>query len=204
MLDDSLKEIKIILLGESGVGKTCLINVITGGVFDNDEVSSSSCSYREGSYESQNGKKYIYHLWDTAGQEAYRSLNKIFIKNAKVVILVYSIENKESFKALDFWINLVKTEIGENGYIMGIVGNKQDLYERQQVLEEEAINYANKLGYKFKSVSALSDPLGFKRFLEELLVDYIKTVDSSCTDTFNNNSFSIQKKKHKKEKRRCC
>ena len=207
MLDDSLKEIKIILLGESGVGKTSLINVTTGGVFDHDIISSSSCSYKEGSYESKNGKKYFYHLWDTAGQEAYRSLNKIFVKNAKVVILVYSIESFESFKKLDYWINLVKAELGNSGYKMGIVGNKLDLYEKQKVKDEDAKNYANKMGYKFMTTSALEDPFGFKKFLEELLVDYIKTVDSSCTDVFGNFSFKIDKpnsSKDKKRNKKCC
>ena len=143
MTTDLSKGIKIILLGESGVGKTNLINVTTGEDFEQNSMSSSSGSYKEGFYISSTKKKYVYHLWDTAGQEAYRSLNKIFIKNAKVVIFVYAIDNEPSFKELSYWIDLAKTELG-SGFVMGLVANKIDLYEEQQVKEEVAREFAEK------------------------------------------------------------
>ena len=195
---DLNKGIKIILLGESGVGKTNLIRVATGEEFEQNSMSSSSGSYKEGYYISSTKKKYIYHLWDTAGQEAYRSLNKIFIKNAKVVIFVYAIDNEPSFKELKYWIDLAKNELGD-GFVMGIVANKIDLYEEQQVKEEVAIQFAKEQNIKFRTTSALTEPLGFKNFLETLLVDYIKTIDPTCKDEVpvyggnNENSFSLKK-----------
>ena len=206
---DLSKGIKIILLGESGVGKTNLIRVTTGEEFEQNSMSSSSGSYKEGYYISSTKKKYIYHLWDTAGQEAYRSLNKIFIKNAKVVIFVYAIDNEPSFKELDYWINLAKTEL-DNDTVMGIVANKIDLFEEQQVKEEVAIEYAKKQKFKFKSTSALTEPMGFKCFLEELLIDYIKKIDPECKDEApvyggaNDNSFTLKKSEKKKKKSRFC
>ena len=204
MSDDS-NEIKIILLGETGVGKTNLINVITGGVFDGETISSSSCTYKDGTYLAKNGKLYTYHLWDTAGQESYRSLNKIFVKNSKIVICVYSIDSLDTFKELDYWINFVKNEIGNNGYIMGIVGNKIDLYEKQEVSEEDVKNFAEKMGYKFKVTSALSDSHGFKEFLETLLEDYLKNVDPNYNDDINKKSFSLDRNNNnnKKKKKWC-
>ena len=152
-------------------------------------------------------KKYTYHLWDTAGQEAYRSLNKIFIKNAKVVIFVYAIDNEQSFKELKYWIDLAKAELGD-GFVMGIVANKIDLYEEQQVKEEVAIKFAKDQNIKFRTTSALTEPMGFKNFVETLLIDYIKTIDPSFKDEVpeyggnNENSFSLklpgQNKKKKK------
>ena len=204
---DLSKGIKIILLGESGVGKTNLIRVATGEEFEQNSMSSSSGSYKEGFYISSTTKKYTYHLWDTAGQEAYRSLNKIFIKNAKVVIFVYAIDNEQSFKELKYWIDLAKAELGD-GFVMGIVANKIDLYEEQQVKEEVAIKFAKDQNIKFRTTSALTEPMGFKNFLETLLIDYIKTIDPSCKDEVpeyggnNENSFSLklpgQNKKKKK------
>ena len=208
MTTDLSKGIKVILLGESGVGKTNLINVTAGQEFEQNTMSSSSGSYKEGAYISSTKKKYIYHLWDTAGQEAYRSLNKIFIKNAKIVIFVYAIDNEPSFKELDYWINLVKTELG-SGFVMGLVANKIDLYEEQQVKEEVAIEFAKKHNIKFRATSALTEPLGFKSFLEELLIDYIKTIDPTCKDEVpsygsNDNSFTLGKVNNNKKKRKCC
>ena len=132
---DLSKGIKIILLGESGIGKTNLICVATGEEFEQNSMSSSSGSYKEGQYISSTNKKYIYHLWDTAGQEAYRSLNKIFIRNAKVVIFVYAIDNEPSFKELKYWIDLAKSELG-NDLIMGIVLIKQ-IYMKNNKLKKK-------------------------------------------------------------------
>ena len=92
---------------------------------------------------------------------------------------------------------------------MGIVANKLDLYEEQQVKEEVAIEYAKKLNIKFKATSALTEPLGFKCFLEELLIDYIKKIDPTCKDevpNYGRNNFSLKKQddNDKKKKKSCC
>ena len=205
---DLSKGIKIILLGESGVGKTNLIRVTTGEEFEQNSMSSSSGSYKEGFYISSTKKKYIYHLWDTAGQEAYRSLNKIFIKNAKVVIFVYAIDNEQSYNELQFWIDLAKAELGDD-FVMGIVANKIDLYEEQQVKEEVAREFAKRQNIKFRATSALTEPMGFKSFLEELLIDYIKKIDPTCKDEVGDNYFSLNKKEDnnndkKKKKKKFC
>ena len=205
MSTDFSRGIKIILLGESGVGKTNLIRVTTGEDFEQNSMSSSSGSYKEGYYISSTKKKYTYHLWDTAGQEAYRSLNKIFIKNAKVVIFVYAIDSEVSFKELKYWIELAKAELGDD-FVMGIVANKIDLYEEQQVKEEVAVEFAKKQNIKFRATSALTEPLGFKSFLEELLIDYIKKIDPNCKDEVpsygvNDNSFTLKHGKNSKKKK---
>ena len=171
-------------------------------------MSSSSGSYKEGFYLSSTKKKYTYHLWDTAGQEAYRSLNKIFIKNAKVVMFVYAIDNEQSFNELKYWIELAKAELGDD-FVMGIVANKIDLFEEQQVKEEVAREFAKKQNIKYRATSALTEPLGFKSFLEELLIDYIKKIDPNCKDEVVDNCFSLNKKEgnnndKKKKKKKFC
>ena len=100
--------IKIILLGDSGEGKTNLISVSTGEKFNKDSQTTKASSFREQRYVTENGNIYLLDLWDTAGQEFYRSLNKIFIKNSKIVLVVYAIDNPKSFKEIDYWINYVK------------------------------------------------------------------------------------------------
>ena len=196
--------IKVILLGESGVGKTNLINVSMGKGFEQNTVSSIHSSYLEGVME-YNDKEYSYSLWDTAGQEIYRSLNKIFIKGAKIVICVYAIDNKDSFQQIEYWINNAKETLGEDEkIIMAIIANKSDLFEEQVVPDEEGKKIANKYNIKFKLTSACSDAVGFKNFLKELIIDYIKLIGPDEEATLN---FKISKKKVKeveKKKRKFC
>lgn len=201
--------IKIVLLGESGVGKTNLINVSMGKEFEENSNSSLSSSFVTSTYKTGN-KEYTYVLWDTAGQESYRSLNKIFIKNTKVVIFVYSIENYKSFKELNYWINIAKEELGDNS-IYAIIGNKSDLYYDQEVKDEEAEKYAKEHNMKIKFTSALADEKGVKSFLNELISDYIKTIDPKYNGDIAENKKEktshvklVPIPKTKKEKKKWC
>ena len=201
--------IKIVLLGESGVGKTNLINVSMGKEFQQNSDSSLSSSFVSSDYKVGN-KVYTYVLWDTAGQESYRSLNKIFIKNTKVVIFVYSIENYKSFQELDYWVNIAKEELGDNS-IYAIIGNKSDLYDEQEVKDEEAEKYAEEHNMKIKFTSALADAKGVKSFLNELISDYVKKIDPEYTGEIvekkkekTSNVKLVPIPKQKKEKKKWC
>ena len=167
--------IKIILLGESGVGKTNLINVALDKGFDPKSITSAHSSFLQGILD-YNNKQYSYALWDTAGQEIYRSLNKIFIKGSKIIIFVYSIESKESFNQIEFWINNAKETLGEGKYIMAILGNKRDLFEEQVVPDVDAKNLAQKWNMKLVITSALADQEGIKNYIRELIIDYINLI----------------------------
>ena len=166
--------LKVILLGETGVGKTNLINVTMGLAFNVELTPTILTSSNLKKYVHQN-KTYVYNMWDTAGQEAYRAVNQIFIKDSKIVIIVFSIDNKNSFNEIEYWINNVKEILEEGKYIMGLVGNKIDLYEQQEVTEEELEEAAKKYNLKYTMTSALTQPSTFKKFLEKLLLDYITT-----------------------------
>ena len=186
--------IKVILLGESGVGKTNLIRVAMGKNFDPNENSTLTSSF----FEEQiaiNNKNYLYCLWDTAGQEAYRSLNKIFIKGAKIVIIVFAINFQYSFEQVDFWINYTKDILGDDNYILALVGNKADLYESQQISDEEIKKKVDELKIKYKLTSASEDSLGFKEFLNDLLKDYIDKFGASEIKEEKDEPFKIEKEK---------
>ena len=81
-------------------------------------------------------KQYKLNIWDIIEQDQYNSIGKLFINEAKIVTLVYSIDNKKSFKALDYWYNLYIKELG-NDIILGVCGNKIDKYLEQEVVIEE-------------------------------------------------------------------
>ena len=192
------KSIKVILLGESGVGKTNLINVAFGKKFEQNSAASVHSSFLEGLMD-YNNKKYRYSLWDTAGQEIYRALNKIFIKGSKIIIFVYAIDSKESFNQIEFWINNAKEVLGEEKCIRALLANKSDLFEEQVVPDEEGKKLAEKYNIKFGITSACADSEGFKQFLKELMVDYIELVGAEEDKELN---FQISNENNKKEKKR--
>jgi small GTP-binding protein len=192
--------IKIILLGESGVGKTNLINVFFGFGFDkNTETTLSSYCY-DGEFQHKN-KTYSYSIWDTAGQEKFRAINKMFIRDAKIIFIVYSIDNKYSFDEVDFWVNFVKENLGTQKYIMALVANKCDLYEDQMVMDDEGQNAANKYGIEFITTSAFTNIITFKNFVYELLNRYI---EMSLGHDIRKNIVKINNDKKDTKQKKCC
>ena len=172
---DGSKGIKIILLGETGVGKTNLINVASGGEFDPDNNSSISSSFTQNVFD-YNNKRYIFSLWDTAGQERFRSLNQIFIKGSKIIMIVFAIDNQNSFDQINYWVEYVKDILGKDNYILALVANKSDLFEEQVISDEDIINKAKEYNIKFVITSACADAAGFKKFIHELILDYIHLI----------------------------
>ena len=113
-------------------------------------------------------KNFNIYLWDTIGQERLKSQTKLFFKNSKIVILVYDISLKESFDILKYWHEEVKQTLGEK-IILGVLGNKTDLFLNEQVKEEEGKEYADSIGALFGLVSAKTQRLKFMEYLEDLL-----------------------------------
>ena len=164
-----IQDVKVILLGDSGVGKTSLINVITGNEFSEDSTCTISSTYVAKNYII-NSNEYKVNLWDTTGQEKYRQLTKLFYKGSDIVIFVYDISSKESLKNLKMWIQEVK-DIIDTKYIYALLGNKKDLYINEQVKESEAKKLALEFHMKHKLVSAKTDPKSFDDFIQELIKD---------------------------------
>jgi small GTP-binding protein len=197
--DEEKIEIKAVLLGNSGVGKTNLINTCVGMNFEENTNTSTSGSFVQKNITIDN-KNYIINLWDTAGQERYKSITKIFLKKSELVIFVYDITDLNSFKDLPEWITLAK-EMIDNDYICAIVGNKSDLYMREQVNEEEAKKFAESKGWQFQLVSAKKNPTTFSVFLKELLEEREGLSKSELKDSSSllKNELNVRDKKSK-----CC
>ena len=146
---------KVVLVGESGVGKTCIISRFISGAFDFNVSSTNGASYASKNVQYDKlGKSLLLDVWDTAGQEKYRSLTKFFYKDAKVAILVYDITRQSSFDSLtNYWYKEVK-EHGPENIVLGIAGNKCDLYEQEEVNENQAREFAQSIGAIFALTSA--------------------------------------------------
>ena len=191
--------IKVILVGESGTGKTSLINVSVGLPFQDKIESTSSSSFFQKAITIES-KQYALNLWDTIGQEKFHSLTKIFIKDSKIVILVYDITRMESFKELNFWYKMIHDILGDD-VVLGICGNKQDLFVKEQVKEEEGKRYAADKNIPFKLTSA-KNPLSFNKFLEELVKLYIEKT-GGVKDSKGSGKINLNNSK-KGDKKKCC
>ena len=170
--DDDEEELKAILIGDTGVGKTNLIRTCLNQPFVDGYEPTITGSFLQKKIEID-GKKFSVYLWDTAGEEKYRGVTKLFFKGSQIVILVYDITNSESFKSLEEWYEMSKDIIGGD-YIYGIVGNKNDMYTESKVKDEEVNKFAEKLNCLHAKASAKSNPELFNSFLEELIVEFKK------------------------------
>ena len=101
---------KVVILGESGVGKTCIINRYINNTFSTEGMTTSGASYSSKTMYFENYDKNMkFDIWDTAGQEKYRSLTRIFYKETSIAILVYDITRKESFEeVINYWYQQIK------------------------------------------------------------------------------------------------
>ena len=115
--DEGAQTCKVVLLGESGVGKTCIIARFINNTFEDNLISTTGASYagKTMTFDEYGGKSIKFEIWDTAGQEKYRSLTQIFYKDAAIAILVYDITNEDSFEEIqNYWYEQIKESAPKN------------------------------------------------------------------------------------------
>ena len=201
----SESRIKVVLLGDAGVGKTAIIRRYYEGKFSEILESTYNASFIEKTVQIGK-KKLVLELWDTVGQEAYRSLTKIFTKNSKIIILVYDVTSMETFNSLNYWYDYISKE-AEGNIILGVAGNKTDLIleegHREEVSQEEGKNFAEKINASFALISAKESDQEIKKLFNELISRYlgVKNFNLQSKDTIkiNNNSNNDENNKSK-----CC
>ena len=199
---------KLVFIGDSGVGKTCIISRFTQGIFENNVNSTRGASYSNKIIDV-NGTPLSLDIWDTAGQETYKSLTKYFYKGAKMALLVYDITRKESFDNIkSFWYDQIK-EFGDEGVILGIVGNKCDMYDEEAVPEQEAREYAKSIGAIFQLTSAQNNS-GINELFKNIGAKYldpntkIEEPEPGQNNIIINAHVHIQKDNEQKKKKSCC
>ena len=145
---------RVVLLGKQAVGKTCLIAQYINGIFDPGTISSLAARFIRKTLKFADGRTITLDIWDTAGQEKYRAIAKIYYKEAKAVILVYDITDESSFKEMkEYWYEQIKL-YAQKDIVIAIVANKNDLYEECQVNDDQGRKFANEIGAIFASTSA--------------------------------------------------
>ena len=178
---DEMEEIKMILLGEAGCGKTSIISRYTLDKFDSNYFTTYSSTFLTKIFDYK-GKKYNINIWDTVGQEKFRSLTKIFIKGTKICLLVYDITNKHSFDELNFWLEQAK-QIADKDVVLGMAGNKNDLIMKQQVNDNDAKSFAEKNNIIFGQTSAAKNKSSVDTLIDKLIIKYIENKNPSLANS---------------------
>ncbi|KAF4046754.1 Ras family [Phytophthora infestans] len=149
------REVKVVLLGDTGVGKSSLVLRFVTNNFRPYSESTIGASFMS-KMIVVNDTPIKYQIWDTAGQEKYHSLAPMYYRGAAAAIVVYDITRKQSLTTLKNWVKELK-QLGPDNIVIAIAGNKSDLEEKREVPASQARAYAGEIGALFIETSAKED-----------------------------------------------
>ena len=200
-------KVKLIIVGDSGVGKT---NLITRFASDKFEKNSKATIGVEFIYKTLKINKDIFkiEIWDTAGEERYKSITSAYYKGAKGAIIVYDITSEQSFNNIETWIHEVKGKSSNNLQIL-IIGNKSDLYKDRKISLEKGIEKAQSLNLHLLETSALDKTNVTEAFyclFKEIYLD-IKNKSRSNANNFDRGNLdkgAVELNIDNKPKKKCC
>ncbi len=192
---------KVLLLGDSTVGKTCFLMQYTDKTFQDVHMSTIGLDYRLKTMTLKSGKIIKLQIWDTAGQDRFRAITKNYYKGANGIILIYDITSLQTYDNVKNWISQIREEASPN-VVIYIAGNKIDLEEERKVKTEEGQKLADEYGFPFYETSAKND-INIKETFEEL----VEKIDSVYSKLEANNQGTAKKNKlykAKGNKSGCC
>ena len=199
MDDNSENDVKMILLGDCGVGKTNIISRYIKDEFKNEPITIGT-NYKSKDIEI-NGTKLKIYFWDTAGQERYKSVTKMSLQNTQILVLCYSITDRKSFENLEFWFDMAIKVTGTN-IVLGVAGNKSDLFEIEEVSEEEGENFAKEHNGIFRMISAKISKKEIDLFFNQLFKRYLEMKNGD--ETFSEIKIDLKRKTTNRNKTKCC
>ncbi|KAH0792814.1 ras-related protein RABA2a [Histomonas meleagridis] len=161
--------IKIILVGESGVGKTNLLSQFARGLFVSNSKTTIGVEFASKTIEYR-GKKVKVQIWDTAGQERYRAITNSYYRGTKGAMILYDITSAATFNALPKWLAEVRESVGNDVPIM-LIGNKLDLEDKRSILQKEAAHYAEiekMLYFETSAMDSTNVETAFNQMINEI------------------------------------
>ncbi|KAG1673559.1 hypothetical protein FOA52_003859 [Chlamydomonas sp. UWO 241] len=145
--------VKIVLLGDSGVGKSCLALRYVRGLFDDSSRATVGASFMSHTVRLPSGEAARLDLWDTAGQERYQSLAPLYYRGADGAVVVYDVTSARTFARAKAWVEELQQHSDQHTVVV-LVGNKTDLWEQREVSEDEGRDYADSNSMAFVEASA--------------------------------------------------
>jgi small GTP-binding protein len=214
ILEDDHKQFdlnfKLIIIGDAGVGKSCLTNQAIKNVFD--EAYNATVGFEFVSFNLKLDDVSIkLQIWDTCGQEIYRSLISSFYRNATLAMIVYSIDSRESFSHLDAWLKDVHL-LSNPDIKLFLIGNKTDLEDNREVDFKDAKKYADEHGFHYVNETSAKNGFNAKEvFIQAAKILYLEHLKYKNRGNIPGRNFAdnvavkINKEKEpKREKGGCC
>ena len=198
---------KIIVIGDSGVGKSCLTTQAVRNNFE--EFYTATVGFEFLTFNMRiNNNVLKLQIWDTCGQEVYKSLISNFYKNSSLALIIYAINNLDSFRHAETWLNDLKSQANPNVKVF-LVGNKSDLEDQRVVSKEEAEQFKEeKYLDKFMETSAKTGENARNVLLEAaklLYKDYLKNKRELDAEEKDQKGTKLERKKpQNQEKKKCC
>ena len=202
--NENEERINIMTLGNTEVGKSCFILRFTDNIFQEIYLATVGIDFKIKT-ETINNKQYKLFLYDTTGQEKYKSIALNIIKNAQGIILMYDITDRKSFESIPDWIKSVKDAKGSN-FPMILLGNKLDKEDVRVIKEKEGKELADEYKIKFFETSNKTginiQEAGMALVNEILKINNLENRENPMSN--NNTRLSIKNTKVKKDSKRCC
>ena len=193
-----IEDIKVITLGNSSVGKTSFLMKYIDNSFTLTYTTTLGVDFKQKKIKLKDGRDVRLRIFDTAGQERFKSVSVSFIKKADGVILIYDISDIESFEAVENWIKSIR-EIGKDNLPIILVGNKCDLSDdKRKVSLKEGQDKASEFNIPFYETSC-KEGINIKEVFEKLIDDIIEKGNKNLMG-----EFKILNKKKGKKKEKCC
>ena len=205
-VNPEIPKYKLIFLGDQNVGKSCILNRFMNDTFTEEYQATIGLDFQSKNVQIDNQDIHLL-LYDTAGQEKFRSLIPMYTRDSNIILLVYEINNKDSFIHLPDWLNDL-SNVNKEDVIFALVGNKIDLEEKREVSTEEGKSYAEQNGFIFHEVSAKTgegfSELFYKDLFEKIRIKFRPGGQQPSTEV-KEIKFNIEQEAKKSEtKKGCC
>jgi Ras-related protein Rab-6A len=205
-INPEIPKYKLIFLGDQNVGKSCILNRFMNDTFTEEYQATIGLDFQSKNVQIDNQDIHLL-LYDTAGQEKFRSLIPMYTRDSNIILLVYEINNKDSFIHLPDWLNDL-SNVNKDDVIFALVGNKIDLEEKREVSTEEGKSYAEQNGFIFHEVSAKTgdgfSDLFYKDLFEKIRIKFRPGGQQPSTEV-KEIKFNIEQEAKKSEtKKGCC